>query len=299
MKSLSASFKIIKILKLMTQNPVSIDEILKHFESEEIYLSKETISKYFATLRRAGCDIQKKKNKFYIKYPILNFSKSELLTLANFQKAAYNLNSKNNYSHFLKFLERLFILTNEIENYRKISRENPINKSFWDDKTGKEYKEKIEILSEFMGNNPQKLKIAYEGINYNITPLNFRYNKDSICLSAYDNVENVNKNFALNKIDDIKPTPSKGTGTEFGLSTTFKITGKLKNAYRIREGEIVTNYENHIVVTNKKEDKTELFNRLLKYGAYCEILYPENDRKKFLKIIEDLISKHTMMAEKS
>ena len=83
-----------------------------------------------------------------------------------------------------------------------------------------------------------------------------------MCLSAYDNIENVNKNFALNKIDDIKATPSKGINTEFGLSTTFKISGKLKNIYRIREGEIVTNYENYIIVTNKKEDKTELFNRL-------------------------------------
>ncbi len=299
MKSLSASFKIIKMLKLMTQNPVSIDEILKHFEDAEIYLSKETISKYFATLRYAGCDIQKKKNKFYIKYPILNFSKSELLTLANFQKAAYNLNSKNNYSYFLRFLERLFILTNETENYRKISKENPINKSFWDDKTGREYKEKIEILSEFMGTNPQKLKISYEGKIYNITPVNFRYNKDSVCLSAYDNIENVNKNFALNKIDDIKATPSKGINTEFGLSTTFKISGKLKNIYRIREGEIVTNYENYIIVTNKKEDKTELFNRLLKYGTCCEILYPKNDRKKFITMIEDLILQHANLASKN
>ena len=50
----------------------------------------------------------------------------------------------------------------------------------------------------------------------------WRDNDDKI-MDILDNIENVNKNFALNKIDDIKATPSKDINTEFGLSTTFKI----------------------------------------------------------------------------
>ena len=65
-KSLSTPYKIIKILNIMTKNPVSIDEILSTFENEGIFIERETISKYFATLRNAGCNIQKKRNKFYI-----------------------------------------------------------------------------------------------------------------------------------------------------------------------------------------------------------------------------------------
>lgn len=85
-KNLSTPLKIIKILKLMTEKPVALEEIMSFLEEDNSFVNKETISKYFATLRNAGCDIQKRKNKFYIKYPVLNFTNTELSTLSILQK---------------------------------------------------------------------------------------------------------------------------------------------------------------------------------------------------------------------
>ncbi len=60
-KNLSTPLKIIKILKLMTEKPVALEEIMSFLEEDNSFVNKETISKYFATLRNAGCDIQKEK----------------------------------------------------------------------------------------------------------------------------------------------------------------------------------------------------------------------------------------------
>ena len=96
--------------------------------------------------------------------------------------------------------------------------------------------------------------------------------------------------FPLYKISDIKETLSAKSPVDFSLTTTFKITGRLKNAYAPREGEIISEFKDHIIVSNKKEDKDELFKRLLKYGSFCEILYPKSDREKFKTLVTGLIS---------
>lgn len=289
-KSLSTPYKIIKILNIMTKKPVSIDEILTIFDNEGIFIERETISKYFATLRYAGCDIQKRRNKFYINFPVLHFSNDELSTLAEFQKTVSALNSKNNYSYFSKFLDKLFMLCpkTDMGNYQNIYKKCLLEKDFLDKKTTEKYKNKIEIFSEFMDDTPQQLKITYEEKSYNIIPLNFRYYKNSISLLAYDNSKNINKNFLLDKITSIIRVPSAAYNTDMGLATTFKLTGRLKNAYILKRGETGMARGNYMLVTNKTEDKNELFNRLLKYGTSCEILYPKSDREKFLYLIKNL-----------
>jgi len=292
-KCLSTPCKIIKILKLMAQSPVSINEIMLCLEKDDIFVNKETISKYFATLRNFGCTIEKKKNKFYINYPVLSFSDDEMKTLAGFQKTAHDINCAKNYSGFLSFLEKIFTLSSPIEadNYRKISKSVLFDPSFKTNKIHKRYKEKIEALSHFMDDDTFKIKILFENKPFDITPVKFRYFKNSVCLIGYDNKNNVNKIFPLDKISDIKSTPKTCSCTEFAMTTTFKISGRLKHAYKTKEGEIVSDYGDYIVVSNNREDKDELFKRLLKYGRHCEILYPASDRSTFLNMIEKLIEK--------
>lgn len=289
-KSLATPLKIIKILKIMTEKPVNMEEIMSALEDDNNFVNKETISKYFATLRNAGCDIQKRKNKFYIRYPILNFNDTELNTLSILQKTAYNLCSKKDSDEFLKFLDKLFTLVDKTEiNYYKNILQTSENINIIDKELTSKFKDKIETISQFMGTTAQKIKITYEDKSYNIIPLKFHYFKKSICLFAYDCSNKVNKNFSLGNISDIKQTPSMAQNTDFSLTTTFKIKGRLKNSYLLKEGEILSEYGDYAVITNKNEDKEELFNRLLKYGRNCEILYPKSDREKFINLVETLI----------
>ena len=75
-----------------------------------------------------------------------------------------------------------------------------------------------------------------------------------------------------------------------------KKKGDLKKSYMAKEGENVSPYDDYLIVTNKNEDKEVLFKRLLKYGTYCEVLYPKSDREKFINLVENLISRHTQNA---
>jgi len=296
-KNLSTPLKIIKILKLMTEKPVTLEEIMLFLEEDNSFVNKETISKYFATLRNAGCDIQKRKNKFYIKYPVLNFTNTELNTLSILQKTASNLCSKKDNDEFLKFIDKLFTLVDKTEvNYYKNILQNSENKSLIDKELTNRFKDKIETISQFMGASAQKIKITYQEKIYNIIPLKFHYFKHSICLFGYDCLNKVNKNFSLSHISDIKQTPILAQNMDFSLSTTFKIKGRLKNGYLLKEGEILSSYDDYAIVTNKNEDKEVLFKRLLKYGTYCEVLYPKSDREKFINLVENLISRHTQNA---
>lgn len=290
-KSLSTPFRIIKILKLLAEKPLSINEILEKLEEENIFINKETVSKYFMTLKYAGCDIQKIRSKFYIKYPVLHLNNTELETLAHFDAICKSLNSKENYEEFLKFLNKLFSLTNKDYEYKKLSKLINPDENFSIKQIDEKYKEKIEIISKFMNDTRQKVKITCGNENFTISPLKFHYFKNSVCLLGYDVKNNVNKNFPLDKILNIEEIPSALNSFDFGLITSFKITGRLKNAYTAREGELINKYGDYIIVSNKKEDKTELFKRLLKYGVCCEILYPKTDREEFKKLVEELIAK--------
>lgn len=289
-KSLSTPYKIIKILKLLIETPMSANEILEKLEEENIFINAESLSKYLVTLRLSGCDIQKRRNKFYIKYPIFHLDDAELETLAHFDILCKNLNSKENYGEFQKFLNKLFSLSKNTEKYIQIQAvQSPETFS-----TGTEkYKEKIEIISKFIDGNTQKIKITAENKEFAITPLKFHYFKNSVCLLGYDIKNNVNKYFPLDKISKIEEGNSSLAPVEFSLTTTFKISGRLKNGYYLREGETLTEHGNYIIVSNKKEDKDELFKRLLKYSTCCEILYPKTDREKFKKLVESLILKHS------
>lgn len=290
-KKLATPLKIIKILKLMTEKPVSLKDIMESLEEDDNFVNRETISKYFATLRNAGCDIQKKQNKFYIKYPVLSLNNTEIDTLAGFQKITKNLASKKDYNEFLKFLDKLFSLTNtdEISRYKKIL-QNKEDKNLIDTDR---FRDKIESLSDFIQEPIQKVKIIFEDKPYTIIPVKFHYFKKSICLFGYDCSNNVNKNFPINKIQSIKQIPSLAQNTDFALSTTFKLKGILKKTYCAKEGEIVSPYDDYLIVSNKYEDKETLFKRLLKYGTNCEILYPKSDREKFRTMIHSLIKTHS------
>jgi len=290
-KSLSTPYRIIKILKLLIENPLSINEILKKLEEDDIFINTETLSKYLSTLKLSGCNIQKIKNKYYVKYPFLSLNEAELETLADFDIICKNLNSKTNYEEFQKFLNKLFSLVKNPKQYDNIYKTQNIN-DFNTKKISEKYREKIEIISKFLNDGTEKVKILFEGKEYKAAPLKFHYFKDSICLLCYDLKNNVNRYFPLDKISDIKEINSLPALLDFGLITTFKISGRLKNAYFVREEETVSEYKDYIIVSNKKEDKNELFKRLLKYGSCCEVLYPKTDREKFKNLIKELIIKH-------
>lgn len=287
-----SSHRTIKILKLLSEKPMSMNEIFNEFSDEDDFISKETISKYFSTLRQLGVVIQKNKNKFFLKYPIcsINFSNQELSVLADFEKMAHDLCSSDDYKVFKSIYEKIFNLTNnECSNaYDDIKKSTFMCNGA--SLISQKHKEKIEKLADYLSFGSRKIKIKYDNTSYQIIPKYIKYMKSNVYLYAYDNISKVNKLFVIDKIEDISLMPQMAAGSEFAYATTFKIYKRLKFAYYPREGEIVEDFSDYQIVTNKDEDKDSLFRRLLRYVDLCEIIYPASDREKFKKLIDNMLA---------
>jgi len=75
-------------------------------------------------------------------------------------------------------------------------------------------------------------------------------------------------------------------------SVTFKLTGRLARAYKLKEGENIIEYDlkkkKYIIVSNKTQDKDLLLRRLIRYFGSCEILYPKAMKEKMLTLVEEM-----------
>lgn len=259
-KSLSTPPRILIILKLLTEKPVSVNKIFETFENKNTYVTRETITKYFSTLKAHGATIKKSKGKYYINYPLLNLSFENLKTLANFEKAVEDLGSNQDKQNFTRILNKLCSLLSveEIETYKKISSEL-LRKERLCLKISKKYKEKIQTLSNFMNEHTNQIKILFDNKEYTVLPLDFIYGKNSVSILCYDIKKNLNRSFSLDKITKVKNCHKSINTADFSFCTTFKISGRLKDAYILKEDETAQRNDNSIIVTNNKEDKKKLF----------------------------------------
>ena len=116
LRKVNTSYRIMKILKLLHQKPRSINEICFELDVDNIGVKKETITKYFSTLRSCGCIVEKREGKFYLlNMPFfINLNKEELKTLAYFQKFSQKFNSKLFEEKIQSALSKLLKLSNLI-----------------------------------------------------------------------------------------------------------------------------------------------------------------------------------------
>lgn len=67
MRKINSSYRIIKILKLLHDAPHSLAELSFELDKDGLSVGAKTITKYFLTLRTAGCSIKKRNGKFSLK----------------------------------------------------------------------------------------------------------------------------------------------------------------------------------------------------------------------------------------
>lgn len=293
--TLNSGLRIFDIIEILMSSPSSRREICELLNRKEIKADIKTITKYIRTLKLAGFDIRVENKKFQVyKTPFTtSLTKEEkdglmavMALLNNFFKGGAN----RDYKLMEEKLRNIFALKNNLE----INIENkPIDFNFEADEN---LSFNIMKLSKYLMEDNVKLKIKYEKKRYIIFPKEIKYKRNGVFLYAYNKTKEKNSIFRVDLITDIKFI--EYVNPEFpttGKQTIFKITGRLKKNYILREGEVAKYMEDEVYVTNVYEDKEELFNRLIKYGKYCEVTYPESDRKKFKNKIKNLIKHYKSM----
>ena len=113
MRKINSSYRIIKILKLLHDTPRSLEELCFELDKDDLSVGPKTITKYFLTLRTAGCSIKKKGGKFYLEnIPFfIDLSKKELDALAYFHKFSRKFNSKKFDSKIQSVFSKILKLT--------------------------------------------------------------------------------------------------------------------------------------------------------------------------------------------
>lgn len=291
--TLKSGLKIFDIIEVLWQNPKSREEFRQKLKEKGIEAESKTVSKYMATLRGLGFEIKSKKcNLFEIyKTPFkTKINQNESLGLSVLFSSA---------NQFFKEAEDYAILKYKFLNLFEFQKDFDFEQNEFKDLNlnfSKKTSDIVKSLSNFIYPNPSFLKIETENKNLLIIPREIKFKKNGIFLNYLDKETEEFKTINVNLIKKIKKSSSIKEKPFKPLNeTVFKITGPLRKNYILREGEIA-NYKNEeVLITNFYEPKEELFKRLIKYGKYCEIIYPESDRIKIASKIKSLIKHYSSM----
>ena len=289
LKKVTSSYRIMKILKLLYQKPRSIDEICFELEIDGVGVKKETITKYFLTLRKCGCSVEKRNGKFYLlNMPFcINLNQKELETLAYFQKFSQKFNSKLFEDETQFLLSKLLKLT-DIEThtkYHKILNKTKIKDFIFENDILK----KISVISNYI-EEKSKIKIKCKEQNYMVIPKNLNYNKGKFYLKVFLEEENKYKNINIADIEDFIEIGRNRGLTNFASTTVFKIKDRLAIGYYPYGEEIIQiESDNSKIISNKTQDKDSLLKRILKYGVLCEIVSPKSEKELFLNTVNEMI----------
>ncbi len=287
MRKIDASYRIMKLFKMLYKSPCSLDEICDEFYGEDIILNRETIAKYFKTLRSFGCVIRKRKGCFeLVSVPFsLDLSDEDFYFLAAFENLGINLYGENIKEDLKNVLSKVLSLTDGsgYEKYRGysngVAKINHISLLFRD---------KISKLLKY-GYDNAKIKILYGERKINISHISFKYCDNAVFVHAFNEDTKSYELLLLENIKEIYSTPKSSLASNFASNTVFEIRGRLKNSYTLYEGErVIKAGEDFLVIANNFEDKSELFKRLIRYGSLCKITSPKGDVEKFKEMLNKM-----------
>ncbi len=293
LRKIDASYRIMKILKLLAQKPRSMNELCAALELDGHEIGYDTISKYFSTLREFGCIITKKNCKFELEaLPFfIDLNQNDMEILADFAMFANQTCQIKQIRGVKNSLNKILKMTSQ-ECKNHYNRHMALKSS---ERLNLKCADTIEKLSYFIEENNQKIKIIYRTMPFIVTPLCIRYLGNKVYLMAFNENKLINEQFLLDDISEIQNHVQISNRQSFISATVFKIKGRLVKNYRPYEGEeIEYQKDGSAVVINKFEDKNVLRLRLLKYFDACEILSPQKERDEFIKLVDNLIKNYNL-----
>ncbi len=292
-KIAASGLRVLEVLKVLVQKPLTVAELLKIAEEvDDDIFRKEVVSKYINTLKALGFEIEKINDKYHLKNGLhsVNFNLKDLSILLFIEKYASKLKHESMKTNLLSAVAKIekgfsaetknFVQENKVQIYK--SEKEIILKD-----------EAAQHYERYCREN-LKLEITYktdknaEGVKYKVAPINLVYKKGTAVFIGYDYAQSEYKEFFIQNIAEVKQLPQISVTSTIS-AVSFKLTGRLMNAYQLRESEqILERGEDYIIVSNKTEDRDFLLRRLLRYHNECRILYPSAIKDKMIALIEEM-----------
>lgn len=300
-KVCDTSIRVLETLKLLSNDAASVQDIIRHFEkidpNNRIY-TNEVILKYINTLKVFGFRFAKEKDKYILLNTIsqFNFNEKDLNALRIMEKFGESLPEekiKSELNQYMQELEKRFddntrLLAHSINRPDFIPLINDYSK----------YSEQIKTYEKYCLDE-QRLKITYKNqneqeISMMVEPNEIKYFENKVFLSVYNPSTAEISDININSIVEIAQLPLKSNPTNIYSSVTFRLKDRLAKAYKLHEGEELLKLESNgnTIILNKKEDRTLLLKRLMRYGEYCEVISPKSLREQIKQIIKTTLNNY-------
>lgn len=295
-KVADAGYRVLESLKELAKRPLSPQELVQMIEDKtDNVFRKEIVHKYINTFKLLNIELVKIRDKYYLERGVerIEFDEKDLSVIEFLTKYVDKMRHET-------FKETIFEAFQIIEKSFSQSTCSLIKT-----KTIKPYKPRKPVkikddnvrLYEKYCNEHLKIDLKYKENDsckedkYLVAPCNIAYKHGRAVLVGYCYNTNSHKEFILDNITEANQTPQMSFSNSPG-SVTFKLTGRLARAYKLKEGENIIEYDlkkkKYIIVSNKTQDKDLLLRRLIRYFGSCEILYPKSMKEKMLTLVEEM-----------
>lgn len=274
-----------KILFYIFNALLNNDEINKRDLLDCLKINESTFYKHISDIKKASFKIKRKEKDIYklTKYQkALELVKYEISVLVYLMLVSDAMLPTDKTKCFFEVVDKILSLTTQINSSEVLNSYNA-NKKL---SISSDYRDKSEILSQYLNTNKKVTIILTNSKEINITPLEMYWKKEKLYLKYICEKENLS-DVCLDKIIKIIEN-KKSFKTSCSNEVIFELYGKLSQSYLLKENERIIRYsKNKIVVANSEKDKNKLFRRLLRYDILCKVIFPKADVLKFSKMIKN------------
>lgn len=293
--------RIFKFIELLYEDKAYYDDVIKIFKDEINEQSANniqvTLNKYINTLKIFGLKIIKVKNKYKMLSSLysVDFTLDDLKSLCLLETSAKEVSGGVLYNDIEEIFKNIQMRMNSED---KTTFSNLINQKSYDFSFYySDIKDQIKQCEDFCKGDFQ-LNIVYkqngQEFHSKINPVEVIYDSKTAYLKAYDSIKRQNLEIPINCIIELKQSCQKTNPTQINTTAVYKLKGRLAKIYKLKENEYSTGFDDNgcYIVVNKNEPYDKLIQRLMKYGANCEITSPKFLREQMLKTINDVISNY-------
>jgi predicted DNA-binding transcriptional regulator YafY len=310
----STAYRVLLLMKLLNKSDYSAEELNKVF-TDDPYIarsfSKEVILKYISTLRSAGYKISKPipANKYsyrLIKSPLtINLTSDDIKTLAYMENHVHGLYQDKLEKNYFKLIEKIssYMSDSQLAYLGQIRNELKGKIKDFSSKYA-QYAPLIKKIEKYCLED-QRVTIKYkfhpddEEKQMVIEPKGLKYTPNGVYISGYNSITGEKQLLHLNTIQEIKQLPNKSRYNSILSPVIYKLKGRLAKGYRLYEGEKVAcdiQDDGTLTIAAYVEDRNLLLQRLLKYGDFCEVIYPKSVRESMISIINNALKNYDIDA---
>ena len=124
-----------------------------------------------------------------------------------------------------------------------------------------------------------------------IEPHDVMIREDRLLLRGLDQRSQQCVSLDLEQIVSVRQLPGKSRRSVSQVSVTFALYGRLAKSYRLHPGEkVIYQSETEQRIKARVSDSGDLINRLMKYGASCQVLAPASVRDAMRQRIDNLLN---------